>query len=45
VQYFIEKDMALSLEYRYHHVSNAGTARPNEPLNSSKILLGVAVYR
>lgn len=45
VQYFIERDMALSLEYRYHHVSNAGTARPNEPLNSSKILLGVAVYR
>jgi lipid A 3-O-deacylase len=45
VQYFIEKDMALSLEYRYHHVSNAGTARPNEPLNSSKILLGVAVFR
>lgn len=45
VQYFMEKDMALSLEYRYHHISNAGTASPNEPLNSSKILLGVSFYR
>ncbi len=45
VQYFIAPDTALSLEYRYHHISNAGTASPNEPLNSSKILLGVAFYR
>jgi lipid A 3-O-deacylase len=44
VQYFIRKDLALSLEYRYHHISNAGTATPNEPLNSSKILLGVSVF-
>ncbi len=45
VQYFLRKDLALSLEYRYHHISNAGTATPNEPLNSSKILLGVSVFR
>lgn len=32
----------LNLEYRYHHISNAGTATPNEPLNSSKFLLGVS---
>ncbi|MGA7828125.1 MAG: acyloxyacyl hydrolase [Geobacteraceae bacterium] len=45
VQYFISKDTAFSLEYRYHHISNAGTATPNEPLNSSKILLGITFYR
>lgn len=45
VQYFLEKNLALSLEYRYHHISNCGTAQPNEPLNSSKILLGVSLYR
>jgi hypothetical protein len=45
VQYFIGKDLALMAEYRYHHVSNAGTASPNEPLNSSKILFGVSFYR
>ncbi len=45
VQYFIGKETALSLEYRYHHVSNAGTAEPNEPLNSSKFLIGVSFFR
>ncbi len=45
LQYFIAPDTALSFEYRYHHISNAGTATPNEPLNSSKFLLGIAYYR
>ncbi len=45
IQYFIRKDLALMAEYRYHHVSNAGTADPNEPLNSSKFLIGVSLFR
>lgn len=45
LQYFIRKNTAVSLEYRYHHISNAGTATPNEPLNSSKILLGISFFR
>jgi len=44
IEYFIRKDLALTAEYRYHHVSNAGTAEPNEPLNSSKFLFGVSLY-
>lgn len=44
LQYFISRKTALNMEYRYHHISNAGTAYPNEPLNSSKILFGVSVY-
>lgn len=44
VQYLIKKDVAIMAEYRYHHISNAGTATPNEPLNSSKILLGVTFF-
>lgn len=44
-QYFVRKDTALNLEYRYHHVSNANTATPNEPLNSSKILVGISIFR
>ncbi|MGD0586504.1 MAG: acyloxyacyl hydrolase [Oryzomonas sp.] len=44
VQYFVRKDTALIAEYRYHHISNAGTASPNEPLNSSKFLVGVTFY-
>jgi len=45
LQYFVKPDLALTAEYRYHHISNAGTATPNEPLNSSKILFGVSYYR
>jgi lipid A 3-O-deacylase len=45
IQYFIAKDTALNYEYRYHHVSNANTASPNEPLNSSKILMGITFFR
>jgi len=42
VQIPIAQATMLNMEYRYHHISNAGTATPNEPLNSSKILLGVS---
>ena len=31
----------LLFEVRYHHISNAGTADPNEPLNSFKLLVGI----
>lgn len=30
----------LLFELRYHHISNADTEKPNDPLNSIKILLG-----
>lgn len=44
LQYFIDKKNALNMEYRYHHISNAGTAEPNEPINSNKILFGLSVF-
>ncbi|MFH7319898.1 acyloxyacyl hydrolase [Desulfurivibrio sp. D14AmB] len=31
----------LNFEYRFHHVSNGNRKEPNDPLNSSKFLLGV----
>ncbi|MBU4262458.1 MAG: acyloxyacyl hydrolase [Proteobacteria bacterium] len=31
----------LLFEIRYHHISNAGTEEPNEPLNSCKVLIGI----
>lgn len=45
VQYLVSPGTALTAEYRYHHISNAGTASPNEPLNSSKVLIGVSFFR
>jgi hypothetical protein len=43
-QYTLQPDTALIAEWRYHHISNAGTAEPNEPLNSSKFLLGITKF-
>ena len=40
LQYLIRQDLAIMGEYRYQHISNAGTGRPNEPLNSSHFLVG-----
>ena len=45
LQYVVSPSLAVTAEYRYHHVSNAGTAEPNEPLNSSKFLFGVTLLR
>ncbi|MBK5276276.1 MAG: acyloxyacyl hydrolase [Desulfuromonadales bacterium] len=44
LQYFIDKKTVLDVEYRYHHISNAGTAEPNEPINSNKLLFGLSYY-
>lgn len=43
--YFLKKNTSVDLSYRFHHISNAGTATPNGPLNSSKILLGISFFR
>ena len=45
IQHFIGKDLAIIGEYRYHHLSNLNFASPNEPLNSSKFLIGISYYR
>lgn len=44
LQYFLDNNMAISFESRYHHISNAGTASPNEPINSIKALVGISYY-
>ncbi|MBI4837696.1 MAG: acyloxyacyl hydrolase [Nitrospirae bacterium] len=40
--YLISKNMAVDFHYRFHHISNANTADPNSPLNSSKMLFGIS---
>jgi len=45
IQHFIRKNLAVSGEYRFHHISNLNTSSPNEPLNSSKFLVGISYYR
>jgi opacity protein-like surface antigen len=45
IQYLLSKKTALNLEYRYHHISNAGLAEPNAPINSNKVFIGISFYR
>jgi lipid A 3-O-deacylase len=45
IQHFISNDVAFFGEYRFHHISNLNTSSPNEPLNSSKILIGFSFYK
>lgn len=43
--YRTEKGRYINIEYRLHHISNAGTKDPNEPLNSSKLLMGITFFQ
>lgn len=40
--YDLDSRHDLLLEFRYHHISNAGIEDPNDPLNSCKLLLGIS---
>jgi hypothetical protein len=39
------KRTAFSIEYRYHHISNADTVDLNPGINSSSIHFGVSIFR
>lgn len=41
VRYRLDSGDYLLFELRFHHVSNGGRKKPNESLNSSKLLIGV----
>ncbi|TAL28016.1 MAG: acyloxyacyl hydrolase [Nitrospirae bacterium] len=45
IHYFITGNTSIEFNYRYHHISNAGTAKPNDPLNSSKVMVGISFFR
>ncbi|RJQ16418.1 MAG: acyloxyacyl hydrolase [Nitrospiraceae bacterium] len=45
IHYLIHKNTALDFNYRLHHISNANTVEPNDPLNSSKFLLGITLLK
>lgn len=41
MRFKMESGRWLKVEYRFHHISNTGAKDPNDPLNSSKILVGL----
>ena len=44
VNYFFKKNIALTLEGRFRHLSNSGIAKPNHGINSFFVLSGIT-YR
>jgi hypothetical protein len=43
--YFFRPRKALNLEYRFHHISNAGRVEPNPGINSNSIFVGLSLFR
>lgn len=41
LEYPMPQNYNLLFEFRYHHISNGGREKPNEPLNSCKFLVGM----
>jgi opacity protein-like surface antigen len=44
LHWFVAERTALDLGYRYHHISNAGTERPNIGINSHLAYLGLSYF-
>lgn len=42
--WFVDGRTAVNIEYRFHHISNGGTASPNRGLNASFLLVGVSTF-
>jgi len=42
MHYFFKKNLALTVEYRYRHLSNAGIDKPNSGINTNYGICGVS---
>ena len=45
LRYVLTPQAAISLEYRFHHISDANTTKRNPGLNSDFVLLGFSIFR
>lgn len=41
LDYRMNRNHSVLMEFRYHHISNGGSKTPNDPLNSCKLLFGI----
>lgn len=45
LRYFLSKRAAVSIEYRFHHISDAGLTEDNPGINADFVLLGFSIFR
>lgn len=43
IRYMMSEKRYLTLSYRYHHISNAGTKSPNESIDSNFFMIGITI--
>ena len=44
VRYFLRDDLALTVQYRFIHISDAGITSPNLGVNNNTVLLGMSWF-
>lgn len=44
ITYFLKKNIALNLGYRYRHLSNAGIKKPNKGIETAMCLAGISLF-
>lgn len=44
ITYFLKKNLALDIGYRFRHISNAGIKEPNGGINANVYTVGLAYY-
>jgi lipid A 3-O-deacylase len=45
LRYFLSQRTAISIEYRFHHISDAGLTENNPGINADFVLLGFSILR
>jgi opacity protein-like surface antigen len=45
LRFFLSKRAAVSIAYRFHHISDAGLTENNPGINADFILLGFSIFR
>ena len=44
LRYMLTEGSSLELEWRYHHISNAGTHPPNHGINTNLLSIGTSIF-
>ena len=44
LRYMLTEGSSLELEWRYHHISNAGTHPPNHGINTNSLSIGTSIF-
>ncbi|MGH7230217.1 MAG: acyloxyacyl hydrolase [Nitrospiraceae bacterium] len=44
LSYFVVPTTSINLNYRFQHISNAGTDEPNHGIDAGVVLIGISMF-